>query len=206
MGLEAVLASACGSFGASAVDTDGNDAAAEGAVAPFPPCDPNTTATDPHHCGVCGHDCLGGKCAAAACQPLIVGRTTGRIFQLAVNATYVVGMVSTGQSLPADLYACPKSVERYTCLKAHCTTFTTLKFGSYTTCRLATDGVRLFWLATDGRLRAWRHWRNMQPDGAARVHGRQVARGPDRAPSSWVRPTAISGCAIRRLRAAYHKS
>lgn len=41
-------------------------------------------------------------------------------------------------------------LERYTCLKAHCTTFTTLKFGSYTTCRLATDGVRLFWLATDG--------------------------------------------------------
>src|SRR5262249_8549300 len=33
------------------------------------PCDPAHVADDPHHCGQCGHDCLGGACAHAVCQP-----------------------------------------------------------------------------------------------------------------------------------------
>jgi hypothetical protein len=28
------------------------------------------TATNPHNCGRCGHDCLGGACSKAACQPI----------------------------------------------------------------------------------------------------------------------------------------
>jgi hypothetical protein len=31
------------------------------------------TSTDPRNCGACGHDCMGGTCAAGACQPLSVG-------------------------------------------------------------------------------------------------------------------------------------
>lgn len=28
--------------------------------------------TSSHHCGVCGHDCLGGECVDGACQPVVV--------------------------------------------------------------------------------------------------------------------------------------
>jgi hypothetical protein len=28
--------------------------------------------TDPHDCGVCGHDCQGGDCAAGRCQPFVL--------------------------------------------------------------------------------------------------------------------------------------
>src|SRR5690349_21776850 len=27
---------------------------------------------DPAHCGACGHDCLGGACVGAKCQPVIL--------------------------------------------------------------------------------------------------------------------------------------
>jgi hypothetical protein len=33
---------------------------------------------DPHHCGACGHDCLGGLCEAGACRPIILA--TGQSF------------------------------------------------------------------------------------------------------------------------------
>src|SRR5262249_52955723 len=36
------------------------------------PSDPAALATDAHHCGACGHDCLGGACAAGACQPVVL--------------------------------------------------------------------------------------------------------------------------------------
>jgi hypothetical protein len=29
-------------------------------------------AQDPHNCGQCGHDCLGGTCAGGACQPVVL--------------------------------------------------------------------------------------------------------------------------------------
>jgi hypothetical protein len=29
-------------------------------------------ASDPHNCGSCGHDCLGGDCASGRCQPMVV--------------------------------------------------------------------------------------------------------------------------------------
>src|SRR5262249_8745705 len=44
--------------------------------------------TDPHHCGRCGHDCLGGACAAGKCQPHAMV-TTGHPQFLAVGATDV---------------------------------------------------------------------------------------------------------------------
>ena len=30
------------------------------------------TMNDAKNCGVCGHDCLGGKCLKGACQPIIL--------------------------------------------------------------------------------------------------------------------------------------
>jgi hypothetical protein len=35
------------------------------------------TTTDPHNCGGCGHDCLGGACAAGVCQPVAIRPPTG---------------------------------------------------------------------------------------------------------------------------------
>jgi hypothetical protein len=29
--------------------------------------------SDPHNCGGCGHDCLGGTCSSGACQPVAIG-------------------------------------------------------------------------------------------------------------------------------------
>jgi hypothetical protein len=31
-----------------------------------------TPGTDPHNCGTCGHDCLGGACVAGVCQPRVL--------------------------------------------------------------------------------------------------------------------------------------
>jgi hypothetical protein len=31
---------------------------------------------DPHNCGACGHDCLGGACATSVCQPFALGTTS----------------------------------------------------------------------------------------------------------------------------------
>jgi hypothetical protein len=46
---------------------DANAARADAGV----PCNGNT-ASDPHHCGQCGHDCLGGACQAGKCQPVVI--------------------------------------------------------------------------------------------------------------------------------------
>jgi hypothetical protein len=46
-------------------------------------------ATDPHNCGACGHDCLGGACTASACAPILVASSQGKPFTLAVNETAI---------------------------------------------------------------------------------------------------------------------
>jgi hypothetical protein len=49
------------------------------------------TTTDPHNCGRCSHDCLGGACDAGACQPVAIvpGSAGYRPWQLALTATAV---------------------------------------------------------------------------------------------------------------------
>ena len=303
------LASACGSFGAGPTEPTevdgGSDEAAEVDGAPGPGCDPAQTATDEHHCGACGHDCLGGACAGGKCQPLVVGRTTGRILDLAVNASHVVWMASDDEFAAAALYACPKAgcvgspelvkasgvsgtvagdgtkayatfvftvrdffeivgpvakhvelpaihgaVQRlqvrpeavyslayyepaftdggpsnyrsvyawdgkaeslvgsytgpnpnvtsfvvvkdrlylnaanaddlYTCLKSSCTSFTTLKIGSYTVGGLGTDDTRIFWMGSDGRLRACVAGDTCNPTVLGTpANGRALVVGPD---------------------------
>jgi hypothetical protein len=36
------------------------------------PCDEASVDSDPVNCGRCGHDCLGGTCAAGQCQPVVL--------------------------------------------------------------------------------------------------------------------------------------
>jgi hypothetical protein len=53
------------------------------------------TQGDPHNCGVCGHDCLGGSCSLGQCQPIqIVTETYGghSIAQIQVGANDVYWM------------------------------------------------------------------------------------------------------------------
>jgi hypothetical protein len=50
---------------ASAVDGETTDSGADGAR-----CTSDVT-NDPHNCGSCGHDCMGGDCFLGACQPVV---------------------------------------------------------------------------------------------------------------------------------------
>lgn len=45
--------------------------------------------TDPHHCGACGHDCLGGACVGSACQPILLAKQDGQPWEIALDATHV---------------------------------------------------------------------------------------------------------------------
>ncbi len=46
------------------------------------------TQSDPHHCGRCGHDCLGGMCTQGVCQPTTV-RAGIAPFSIAIDASYI---------------------------------------------------------------------------------------------------------------------
>src|SRR6266496_379702 len=48
----------------------------------------NTT-SDAANCGRCGHDCLGGTCELGVCQPVTLATGRGRLFVVAVDASYV---------------------------------------------------------------------------------------------------------------------
>jgi hypothetical protein len=37
-----------------------------------PTCNGADPTRDPHNCGLCGHDCLGGQCVAGGCQPVTI--------------------------------------------------------------------------------------------------------------------------------------
>ncbi len=61
------------------------------------------TRNDPHNCGRCGHDCLGGTCSASACQPVVL--VSGIVFES--------GPILSGASLywgtQSDMETCPTS-------------------------------------------------------------------------------------------------
>ncbi len=61
----------------------------EGSTGDAGPC--GDTTSDPHDCGRCGHDCLGGTCDAGVCQPVAIvpGSAGYRPWQLALTDTAV---------------------------------------------------------------------------------------------------------------------
>lgn len=60
--------------GAAAVDAPSRAEAGADVTAPPPPlCAPTVDLTsDAKNCGKCGHDCLGGECSGARCQPVVM--------------------------------------------------------------------------------------------------------------------------------------
>jgi hypothetical protein len=47
------------------------------------------TKTDPHNCGRCGHDCVGGDCDAGVCQPVTIVSNQPGAIEVAVDQTSV---------------------------------------------------------------------------------------------------------------------
>ncbi len=57
------------------------------------------TRSDPHNCGRCGHDCLGGLCSASACQPVALVPPGVSPWGLAQDATYLYWTDSNTNSI-----------------------------------------------------------------------------------------------------------
>jgi hypothetical protein len=54
--------------------------------------------SDPHNCGACGHDCLGGACQAGVCQPFTLATVPGdSSYQIVVNANDVYWSASRSE-------------------------------------------------------------------------------------------------------------
>lgn len=75
-----------------------------------PPVGCGDTSSDSRHCGRCGHDCLGGTCAAGKCQPVTLATAAREVPWLVADATRVIwstGIPELGS--PGGLFACPKA-------------------------------------------------------------------------------------------------
>jgi sugar lactone lactonase YvrE len=59
------------------------------------------TTSDPHNCGMCGHDCLGGACVQGSCQPVVLA-SNGYPNAITLNTTalYWSDLVSGIMRLP----------------------------------------------------------------------------------------------------------
>jgi hypothetical protein len=77
----AVLILGCGGTDFAKPSGEG-DAGLEG-TSPPPDGACADTANDPRHCGRCGHDCLGGGCAAGRCLPVVLARDQAAVRYLA---------------------------------------------------------------------------------------------------------------------------
>src|SRR5262249_12538358 len=61
--------------------TGGSSVSGSGGGAPCT----GATSSDPHNCGGCGHDCLGGACDQGVCQPVVLATTVGAPNSLVVD-------------------------------------------------------------------------------------------------------------------------
>src|SRR5262249_35132896 len=91
---EATLLAAWDDLGTTFGPTEGqSDVVAQVVPMPLPPVTPVCTGitfdSDPHNCGLCGHDCLGGTCQSGQCQP----------FALATGMPSPMGGVVVGTDL-----------------------------------------------------------------------------------------------------------
>jgi hypothetical protein len=59
-------------------------------------CGPDLS-SDPHSCGACGHDCLGGACLAGACQPVELAHQDGQPWEIALDGGHVYWSNTYGQ-------------------------------------------------------------------------------------------------------------
>lgn len=92
------------SAGEGGVDGGGTDGptGTDGAgpdTGPTPPCAGADLQTDPNHCGRCGHGCLGGTCAAGACQAVKIAEGLSQPVALALDATTVFVTLYGGDAI-----------------------------------------------------------------------------------------------------------
>lgn len=114
----ALLLVHCSDFGSEEapgpVDGATGDAASETALADAEPdqargaCSANV-ATDPKHCGVCDHDCLGGTCMSGECQPFVLTGGLSNPAAIALGASSVFFEVGAGNGATRSLVRCPRS-------------------------------------------------------------------------------------------------
>lgn len=147
---------ACGTFGAdpstpgpgdAGPSSDGSSSGADGSTEAAPPCNPAQTATDPHHCGACGHDCLGGECAGGVCQPVILAQSPGDapIFDVALLADRVVWATNDEPQSGGPNHGF------YVCPKTGCPTPPqNLADGAHNPANIATDGASTAYVSFPG--------------------------------------------------------
>jgi len=56
-----------------------------------PSTDCNDLASDPEHCGACGHDCYGGACVSGRCKPVLMATGLPRPFEIIKDEDFIFG-------------------------------------------------------------------------------------------------------------------
>ncbi|MDB5215984.1 MAG: putative serine/threonine-protein kinase pknH [Myxococcaceae bacterium] len=88
-----------------------SDGAVESSDASSTACDVTIVDHDPLNCGKCGHSCLGGACAASACEAVVVGSSTGEtVIDIAVDGQRILWLTSVAPwAGDGHVYACPRA-------------------------------------------------------------------------------------------------
>ncbi|MFO0758437.1 MAG: hypothetical protein U0359_18235 [Byssovorax sp.] len=95
-GVDRPAATGAGAGGGAATVTGAAGSATTGAGGGPVDCAGVDFATDPHHCGACGHDCLGASCDAGMCAPIALVTEGGQPFEIALDADHVYWYNSNG--------------------------------------------------------------------------------------------------------------